>query len=219
MNHYASPEFWARYRALPAEIKSLADRSFALLQTNRHARQQRGASADIDARADANRTNLELRGDDRYVRRETGMSRTQNTGTGADADCIADFQIASVNEALRSDPDLIADCAATVMAPLQHHLVTDEQTRAKLETIQMGEADALTDRGAIAQTQRHRASQHAAHRGVECVASVGEAIPQRVQGFVRALRAQRLREPQFVGRVRIDHALRKVSGNASSRSG
>ena len=34
MNHYASPEFWACYRALPAEVQSLADKSFALLQSN-----------------------------------------------------------------------------------------------------------------------------------------------------------------------------------------
>jgi len=34
LNHYASPEFWACYRALPAEVQSLADKSFALLQSN-----------------------------------------------------------------------------------------------------------------------------------------------------------------------------------------
>ena len=34
MNHYASPEFWARYRALPAEVQSLADKSFALLKSD-----------------------------------------------------------------------------------------------------------------------------------------------------------------------------------------
>ena len=34
MNHYASPEFWACYRALPAEVQSLADKSFALLRSD-----------------------------------------------------------------------------------------------------------------------------------------------------------------------------------------
>ena len=34
MNHYASPAFWAAYRALPAEIQALADRCFALLKTD-----------------------------------------------------------------------------------------------------------------------------------------------------------------------------------------
>ena len=34
MKHYASPEFWARYRVLSAEVQSLADKSFALLQSN-----------------------------------------------------------------------------------------------------------------------------------------------------------------------------------------
>jgi len=34
LNHYASPEFWGGYRALPAEVQSLADKSFALLQSN-----------------------------------------------------------------------------------------------------------------------------------------------------------------------------------------
>jgi hypothetical protein len=28
VTHYAAPEFWARYQALPAEIQKLADRAF-----------------------------------------------------------------------------------------------------------------------------------------------------------------------------------------------
>jgi hypothetical protein len=34
LNHYASPDFWARYRALPVEVQSLADKSFSLLKLN-----------------------------------------------------------------------------------------------------------------------------------------------------------------------------------------
>jgi hypothetical protein len=34
LNHYASPDFWAGYRALPAEVQSLADKSFALLKSD-----------------------------------------------------------------------------------------------------------------------------------------------------------------------------------------
>jgi hypothetical protein len=34
LNHYASPEFWYHYRALPAEIRNLADRCFELLKDN-----------------------------------------------------------------------------------------------------------------------------------------------------------------------------------------
>lgn len=32
MKHFASPEFWAAYRRLPARIRILADKSFALLK-------------------------------------------------------------------------------------------------------------------------------------------------------------------------------------------
>jgi hypothetical protein len=32
--HYAAPEFWVRYRALPAEIRLLADKTFALLKAD-----------------------------------------------------------------------------------------------------------------------------------------------------------------------------------------
>lgn len=32
MRHYASPEFWFHYRALPEEIQQLADKNFALLK-------------------------------------------------------------------------------------------------------------------------------------------------------------------------------------------
>ena len=34
MIHYASPDFWVNYRALPAEVQSLADKSFALLKSD-----------------------------------------------------------------------------------------------------------------------------------------------------------------------------------------
>jgi hypothetical protein len=32
--HSASPEFWDAYRALPSEIRALADKSFALLKSD-----------------------------------------------------------------------------------------------------------------------------------------------------------------------------------------
>jgi hypothetical protein len=32
MRHFASPVFWAAYRKLPANIRSLADKNFALLK-------------------------------------------------------------------------------------------------------------------------------------------------------------------------------------------
>lgn len=34
MKHFATPKFWACYRALPAEIQELADKNFALLRDN-----------------------------------------------------------------------------------------------------------------------------------------------------------------------------------------
>lgn len=34
MNHFASPSFWKCYHSLPADIRELADKSFALLQAD-----------------------------------------------------------------------------------------------------------------------------------------------------------------------------------------
>lgn len=34
MKHFASPEFWACYRALPKPVQELADKSFALLKND-----------------------------------------------------------------------------------------------------------------------------------------------------------------------------------------
>ena len=34
MNHFASPSFWTCYHALPADIRELADKNFALLQAD-----------------------------------------------------------------------------------------------------------------------------------------------------------------------------------------
>lgn len=34
LTHFTTPEFWQLYNALPSEIRALADKSFALLQSN-----------------------------------------------------------------------------------------------------------------------------------------------------------------------------------------
>jgi hypothetical protein len=34
VKHFASPEFWAAYRRLPANIRALADKNFALLKSD-----------------------------------------------------------------------------------------------------------------------------------------------------------------------------------------
>ena len=34
MNHYASPAFWIRYKALPEQIRALADKNYELLKDN-----------------------------------------------------------------------------------------------------------------------------------------------------------------------------------------
>lgn len=34
MNHHASPDFWARYRALPSPVRELANRAFDLLKAD-----------------------------------------------------------------------------------------------------------------------------------------------------------------------------------------
>lgn len=41
MNHFATPGFWASYRALPDEVRDLADKSFALLKADPHHRSLR----------------------------------------------------------------------------------------------------------------------------------------------------------------------------------
>jgi len=34
LNHHATPDFWSCYRALPAEVQELADKSFSLLKAD-----------------------------------------------------------------------------------------------------------------------------------------------------------------------------------------
>lgn len=36
MTHHASPDFWACYHALPAEVQELANKAFALLKADPH---------------------------------------------------------------------------------------------------------------------------------------------------------------------------------------
>jgi hypothetical protein len=34
LNHYASPQFWALYEALPSDIRDLADKNYQLLKSD-----------------------------------------------------------------------------------------------------------------------------------------------------------------------------------------
>jgi len=34
LNHYASPQFWASYEALPSEVRELADKNYQLLKSD-----------------------------------------------------------------------------------------------------------------------------------------------------------------------------------------
>jgi hypothetical protein len=34
VNHFATPQFWYRYRRLPPSVRELADKNFALLKTD-----------------------------------------------------------------------------------------------------------------------------------------------------------------------------------------
>ena len=34
MSHFATPEFWYRYRQLPVEVRQLADKNFEILKQN-----------------------------------------------------------------------------------------------------------------------------------------------------------------------------------------
>ena len=34
MKHFASPKFWAKYNALPADVRDIADKSFQFLKTD-----------------------------------------------------------------------------------------------------------------------------------------------------------------------------------------
>ena len=34
MTHFATPEFWFHYRKLPAEVRALADKNFAILKND-----------------------------------------------------------------------------------------------------------------------------------------------------------------------------------------
>jgi hypothetical protein len=36
LKHFASPEFWALYRALPQPVQNLADKYYSLLKNNPH---------------------------------------------------------------------------------------------------------------------------------------------------------------------------------------
>jgi hypothetical protein len=34
LKHYAAPDFWAKYRALPAQVQRMADKTFALMKSD-----------------------------------------------------------------------------------------------------------------------------------------------------------------------------------------
>ncbi len=60
-------------------------------------------------------------------------------------------QIAGIEVALRADPDVVADHAASVESTLEVGLCADEHAVADLEGLQVLEADAAADLHAVAE--------------------------------------------------------------------
>ncbi len=84
-----------------------------------HAGQHDGVDANVRPCADAHRPDRQVGLNDRYVCRHAGVRRAQDLRAGSPADGLLDDQVAGVEIALRTDPDVIADHAAAVEAALQ----------------------------------------------------------------------------------------------------
>src|SRR5690606_17719459 len=69
----------------------------------------------------------------------------QHSGTRAPADMIAQLEIAGVEIGLRADPDLVANLAMAIKAPLDIGAGADEDIGADVEGFEMLEADLAAD--------------------------------------------------------------------------
>lgn len=69
MRHFANPEFWKRYNALPPDIQTLADRAFDLLGNNpRHPSLHFKKLGNVwSARVGSHYRALAVKGDDGFI--------------------------------------------------------------------------------------------------------------------------------------------------------
>src|SRR5256712_7425552 len=111
--------------------------------------EERRVHADVGPAADAHRLDDEVRLDDRHVDRVAGVLAPQDLRAGAPADVLAENEIAAVEVALRTDPGMRADHAASVVAPLEVGLVAEEHGVADLEGVRMEHEDAEADADAV----------------------------------------------------------------------
>src|SRR5688572_24956552 len=183
----------ARHHRAGADDRALADR---------HTRQDDGVDTDVGPRADSHRLYRQVRLDDRHVSRHAGVHGPEHFGSRSPAHVFLDHQVARIEVALRSNPDMIADDAATVEAALQNRLIAKKDTRADLERLRMAAQDTPADLHAVAKAADNRPPGRAAHHGVEFRFAVGKAAVQLEERPRFIPRTHGVRELTFKRRIR-----------------
>src|SRR5205085_1970223 len=118
-----------------------------------------------------------------------------------------------VEVSLRSDPDVIADFAASVVTALQHRLRSDEHCVAELHRLGMFENDTGSHLQAVTCTTAHRAHEHTSHKSIKVALTSAKTGVNPVQLFARMLRLQRVGKLPFPCRIRPHFFAAKCRGN------
>src|SRR5262245_5700927 len=149
-----------------------------------------GVHADVGPGFDAHGFDLEIGLHDRHVDGEAGVGRAEHLRTRPPADVVLEDQIAGVEVRLRSDPDVVADDARPVVAPLDVGLRADEHRVADLGAIEVLEAGAGADDQAVAGRARRGAPDRAPHHDVDRPLARYEAGVELDEPRVAVLRTQ-----------------------------
>src|SRR5688572_12347670 len=110
-----------------------------------HARQHHGTHADVRPRTDPHGADREVSLNDGDVGGNSGVRRTEHSGTRPPAYILLDDQAARVEIALRADPHPIAYHTIPVETSLQHCLIADKHAGADVKGFRMAPEDAPAD--------------------------------------------------------------------------
>jgi hypothetical protein len=149
--------------------------------TDGHSRQQNRVDPDVGPAPDPHRGDLEIRLDHRKIDWQTGVQRTKDFCPRPPADVLAEFQIASIEVALRSDPGPVADSAAAVEAALNDGLLADQHTITDFERFWVPDANVDPYGDAVTEPSGKRPQAGAAHHRIDVTLATGKAAVELEQ--------------------------------------
>jgi hypothetical protein len=151
--------------------------------SDRDAWEQDGARADVGSPPDHHGADPQVCLDDRHISWKSCVLGSQDPRPGPPAHEVLQHQLAGIEVALGTDPDVVPDSAGSVEPTLEERLRADEDAVTDLERLHVLEPDTGADTNAMAELATRGPPDSTPHERVELSIANGKPRVQLDQSF------------------------------------